>query len=205
MSPGASSKSMRAVAWLFATLALVPGCASVGAHSLPPNSVQLPLGFEGTWVRKASLSHVPTAENPLPPPAPDTLRLGRIYAYRPDSVGPELSDSARQAVLASPAGAQLAGKLDLESHAPPSPVVRMTTIKLRGDTVVTVSTVSNPDAGLLGKSTTRAYLSLDQKQLLVVTTTDNPVLEATIRNEPPSSLPPSPGPSKRVIVYDRVP
>jgi hypothetical protein len=198
----ARSRSRRALR-LAVAACTVTACASVGVHPAPLATIALPPQFEGTWVRTTSVTLVSAAGSVAPRPAPDTLRIGRTFSYRPDSVVPELSDSTVQAILASPAGSSLANTTDLQTRAPPIVPVANTSVKLRGDTVVIESTVTSPDAGLIARSTTREYLSPDNTRLFVETTTPNPLRDAQLREE---GLPPgTPGPSKRVVVYTRAP
>ncbi len=184
---------------MFAVCVVAAGCASIGVHPAPLTTVRLPLGFEGTWVRATSIIHGPTAGSMAPPPAPDTLRLGTTASYRPDSVVPDLSDSAVQAMLESPGGSEVANKADLQGKAPPSVVVANTTVKVHGDTVVVESTVSS-DLGIAGRSTSREYLSSDHTQLITETTIESPMLAARLQRQ---GLP-APAPTKRVVVYNRV-
>jgi hypothetical protein len=102
-------------------------------------------------------------------------------------------------MLESPGGSELANKVDLESKAPPSVVVANTTVKVRGDTVVVESTVTS-DVGVVGRSTSREYLSADHTQLITETVVESPLLVARLEREGM----PAPAPSKRVVVYDRV-
>ena len=204
MLSDAVTHTARAAWWIAGAAVIAIGCASVGVHPAPLATVQLPPGFEGTWVRRASIALVSSAGSVKPPALPDTLRLGAVLSYRPDSVIPELSDSIMQAILASPFASTLAATTDLQGHAPPTASTAdvVTTAKLHGDTVVVVSKVSSPDAGLIAQSTTREYLSPDKARLFFETTTINALRDAQLRSQ---GLPPgTPGPARHVVVYDRV-
>jgi hypothetical protein len=169
-------------------------------HPAPLVTVELPPGFEGTWVRAVSLSHSTTSNAP-PPPAPDTLTLGATASYRQDSVVPDLTDSAVQAMLAAPGGSELANKFDLENRASPRVVLANTSVSIHGDTVVVESTVSVMDSTsysetrLIGRSTTREYLSADRTQLIAETTTEDAATRYHV---------PTPDQPKTVVVYKRV-
>jgi hypothetical protein len=169
---------------------LAAACASTGTLV----TVQLPPGFEGTWVRNPAASHVDVGDLP----GPDTIRLAHTATYHPRRVIPDKSDSIVGSLLALPDGPQLANKIDVVGSGELYTVTKRVTV--HADTVLVESDLTKPYVGLVGRVTTREHLAPGQNQLIAETTSERPAYDQSVLDERRSD---TTGTTRRLLVYDR--
>jgi hypothetical protein len=164
------------VAYLaIAVSVIAAACASGGgAHAGRLATIQLPSGFEGTWVRNAALSHVP-------PPSglgPDTVRLGSTATYPVGSVATNVY------------GITVPG------------LTTRTIAHCKGDTLVVEAETTQVSVGLVTRLTHREYLSSDRTQLISETKTEYPARDVELsRARHPHA---TPGSTEELLVFDKV-
>jgi hypothetical protein len=179
--------------WLLLLATASAGCVNAGRLV----SVRVPPGFAGTWVRNVADSRIAPGDGP----PPDTIRFTDTVAYHTRHlVRDETTEEEQQILAVAP---ELAGKIVVVGR-PSTEVheVKSNSIKVEGDTLVIQSEWTSPYQGVIVRATTREYLSPGRVQLIAETSIAYPIREIEDANGEATGYP---GPSSRLLVFDRAP